>query len=235
MDEWLRRYTTKSEADIPALKECLEGIQPRDISWLMRSIRRHDSPTAAIIAAQTGHTEVSRLLLTRLRESADELLCEKEEVGRDLGTALHRAARRWHAMALYAMLGFATLETISFILDLKNREKRTPLKEAQHEKKRETAELPMRWQQQPILEALTAARKSIDVLQEADRLKTKVFAEEEHKMSLLLEESLKEIVLLRKQARQIGCSSGYYAGEDGASLNIPSQSWRYKFQRQSAA
>lgn len=229
MDEWLRRYTTKSEADIPALKECLEGIQPRDISWLMRSIRRHDSPTAAIIAAQTGHTEVSRLLLTRLRESADELLCEEEDVGgatalqwaalvghdelvellldaashkiryklvaekiktgeatalllaagrgrtksvkcllksfsaeerdtllkmqcRNLGTSLHRAARGWHAMALYTMLGFATLETISFILDLKNREKRTLLKKAQHEKKRETAELLMRWQQQPILE-----------------------------------------------------------------------------------
>ncbi|XP_067928079.1 serine/threonine-protein phosphatase 6 regulatory ankyrin repeat subunit B-like [Watersipora subatra] len=93
MEGFLKEYVRDGNMDISALKAALETVQPADLLRLLITIK-HDSYTAIMVAANEGHTEACRLLLSPLRKTADELLWMKRKDG---WTVLHIAACRGYS------------------------------------------------------------------------------------------------------------------------------------------
>ncbi|XP_067940645.1 serine/threonine-protein phosphatase 6 regulatory ankyrin repeat subunit B-like [Watersipora subatra] len=112
MEDLLRNYLRDREIDIPSLRVALERIRPARLLWLLLSIRI-DSYTAVMIAAEAGHTEACRLLISPLIGTADELLWMKKMD--DEATALHIAARRGHSKIVEIQLDTVSAEKYEFV------------------------------------------------------------------------------------------------------------------------
>ncbi|XP_067950010.1 putative ankyrin repeat protein RF_0922 [Watersipora subatra] len=90
MEGLLKDYVRDRKMEIHELRAALESVQPAELLRLLVTIK-HDSYSAIMVAAEVGHTEICRLLLSPIRRTADELLWMKEKDG---WTALHLAVSR---------------------------------------------------------------------------------------------------------------------------------------------
>ncbi|XP_067944385.1 cell wall synthesis protein Wag31-like [Watersipora subatra] len=110
----------------------------------------------------------------------------------NLDTPLHCAAYSRETTALKVMLGSVSLVTASSLLNIKNKQNRTPLEEAEFERKKESSELLKRWEKQPVVEALDDARQRITTLQ----------IESDQKLSALQREGDQKVSALQRHTKQ---------------------------------
>ncbi|XP_067940551.1 CAP-Gly domain-containing linker protein 1-like [Watersipora subatra] len=100
--------------------------------------------------------------------------------------------------ALQSMLTSIPPDKVSALLRIKNRDSRTPLKEAESEGRKETVELLKSWKQ-PVLAAHAATYQKLATLQEADKLKSKALTNQREE----LVESQQQILDLQETNNQM--------------------------------